>query len=129
MIMTMMLTMLFSDNSSHNNSSHDNSSHDNSSHDNSSHDANGAVWWQFFSGLLLMMMMVTIIMVIMTMMLTVLFCDNSCQDNMNDLVTIWWKFGQFGDNSSQDCWEREGRRATKDAGWKTIIFSRYWWWY
>ena len=29
------------------------------------------------------------------------------------------------DNSSQDCWEREGRRATKDAGWKTMIFSRY----
>ena len=45
MIMTMMLTMLFSDNSSH-----DNSSHDNSSHGNSSHDANGAVWLQFFSG-------------------------------------------------------------------------------
>ena len=57
------------------------------------------------------------------------------------------------DNSSQDCWEREGRRTTKDAGWKTmifsiyfrklwyfqdidammifnpLIFSRYWWWF
>ena len=26
------------------------------------------------------------------------FCDNSSQDNMDDLVTIWLKFGRFGDN-------------------------------